>query len=218
MACWAAAASNKAKQQSADTNNLSKVLFATSNDYKLLEARAILPGLEWVSLDDFPQLKALDPAETGKTFAANAELKAREYGEASQALTLAEDSGLEVAALGGEPGIHSARWVSGSDEDRYTTMLAKMAGEPDRSAQYVSVLCLYDPQSKQVEFFRGEVKGKIIDEPRGTGGFGYDPVFVPEGENRTFAELAVIDEKHQYSHRRHALDAFHAWWQQQQNG
>ena len=197
----------------AETNVLADILLATSNPHKLLEVKEILPDINWLSVADFPQLKDIDPEETGDTFSENAQIKAVEYGDNSKVLTLAEDSGLEVAALGGEPGVRSAHWVRGSDEDRYTTLLNKLSNEPNRAARYISVLCLYDPQTKETHFFQGKVSGKIVDQPKGEGGFGYDPVFVPDGETETFAELAESGYKHQHSHRQKALMEFNRWWQ-----
>ena len=193
---------------------MSKILLATGNPHKLLEVKEIVPEIDWLTVADIPALKGLDPEETGNTFEANAEIKAVEYGDAANLLTLAEDSGLEVAALGGEPGVRSARWVVGSDEDRYNTLLTKMKGEENRVARYVSTLCLYDPQTKEKHFFKGQVTGQITNEPRGEAGFGYDPVFVPDGEEKTFAELDENDNKHQHSHRKRSLDEFRRWWQQ----
>lgn len=171
-----------------------------------------MPEINWLTIASFPELKNLDPEETGHTFEANAQLKAIAYGEVAGILTLAEDSGLEVAALGGEPGVRSARWAVGRDEDRYNTLLTKMVGEKNRAARYVSVFCLYDPQTKEKHFFKGQVTGQIIDEPRGKAGFGYDPVFVPDGEEKTFAELDETDQKHQHSHRSRSLAEFKSWW------
>ncbi len=193
------------------------ILFATNNQHKLREVKEILPALQWSFLGDFPQLAGMDPEETGETFEANAKIKAVEFGNASGVLTMADDSGLEVFALDGQPGVRSARWIPGSDEDRYLHLLQQLEGQQDRSAQFVSVLCLYDPRTKTEHFFRGEVQGKIIDEPRGSGGFGYDAVFVPDGDELTYAQLADEGRKHDYNHRRKSLDAFHDWWRQQSN-
>lgn len=192
---------------------MQNILLATSNLHKVLEVKSILPTISWLSVAQFPDLKKINPEENGNTFQANAKIKAVEYGDVSGVLTLAEDSGLEVIALNGEPGIRSARWVKGSDEDRYTALLKAMTGEVNQAARYVSVLCFYDPQTKKINFFQGIVAGKIIDRPRGTGGFGYDPVFVPEGETQTFAQLDELDNKHQHSHRQKSLVKFYNWWQ-----
>jgi XTP/dITP diphosphohydrolase len=194
---------------------MTKILFATNNQHKLKEVKEILPEIDWLFLGDFPQLSKLDPEETGSTFEENAKIKAIEFGEASRVLSMADDSGLEVFALGGQPGVRSARWVPGTNEDRYFFLLQELAGEKNRSAQFVSALCLYDPDKKKEYFFRGEAKGAIAKKSQGSGGFGYDSVFIPAGERLTFAQLAEAGNKHKYSHRRKSLNAFHEWWLRQ---
>jgi XTP/dITP diphosphohydrolase len=190
---------------------LPKILFATGNEHKLAEAREILPELELLSLADFPNLQGLDPSETGTTFEENATIKAKAYGKRAKLPTLAEDAGLMVDALGNEPGVYSARWVAGSDRDRYQTLLKRLGANTNRAARFVAVICLYDPKSSKTECFRGEALGKIALEAKGNNGFGYDPVFVPEGHSKTFGELDTAI-KHQLSHRKKALSAFYEWW------
>lgn len=187
------------------------ILFATSNSHKLNEAQEILADWKVLSLKDFPQLLTLHPKETGATFEENAHIKAIAYGAASGVLTLSEDAGLEVTALNNEPGVYSARWRPGTHEDRYKAVLQALTGVADRNARFVAVVCVYDPLKKETHHFRGEVTGTIAPEARGTGGFGYDPIFIPQGSIKTFAELSA-QEKQAVSHRRRALEQFVAWW------
>ena len=146
-----------------------------------------------------------EPIETGTTFAANAELKARAAAEASGQLALADDSGLVVAALAGEPGIHSARWA-GPDKDFLAAMQKvedELQGKNDRRAHFACALALCWPDGN-LEAFDGAVHGTLVWPPRGTEGFGYDPVFVADGHDLTFGEMNPA-EKHRISHR---ADAF----------
>ena len=142
--------------------------------------------------------------ETGETFEENALIKARAVVEAAGTLAVAEDSGIEIDALGGRPGIHSARWAA--EEDWIPRVLRELeaTGGRDRSARYVAAVALVRPDGREhVE--RGTVEGSIAEAPRGTGGFGYDPIFVPdEGDGRTFAEMSA-EEKHALSHRGRAF-------------
>ena len=146
-----------------------------------------------------------EPEETGETFAANAELKARATALASGQVSLADDSGLAVTALGGRPGIHSARW-GGEGRDFLLAMTRvndELADSPDRSAAFVCALSLAWPDG-HCETVEGRVEGGLVWPPRGAGGFGYDPVFVPTGHENTFGELPAA-VKHAMSHR---ADAF----------
>src|SRR5690606_23978009 len=146
-----------------------------------------------------------DVEETGKTFEANAELKARALFEFANEPALADDSGLEVKTLNGQPGVRSARFAGEpvNHEKNVELLLSKLEGNADRSARFVTVLCLIT-QDKTF-FFEGEVKGVIGTEIKGKGGFGYDPVFIPEGHTRTFAEMSA-EEKNSMSHRRDSLN------------
>lgn len=144
-----------------------------------------------------------EPEETEKTFQGNALLKARAAAKASGAVALADDSGLEVTALGGAPGVYSARWA-GPEKDfglAMETVETKLAasGSTDRSARFVCVLALVHPDGAEL-VFEGEVKGDLVWPPRGDQGFGYDPVFVARGETRTFAEMGTAQKK-ALSHR-----------------
>jgi XTP/dITP diphosphohydrolase len=195
-----------------------RIVVATHNKGKLAEIRDLIApyGFEAVSAGE---LELPEPEETGETFEANAAIKAVAAATASGLPALADDSGLCVAALGGEPGIHSARWA-GEDRDFARAMrnieeLLAAGGTGDRRAHFVAALCLAWPDG-HTETVRGEVHGVLVWPPRGTLGFGYDPMFLPEGETRTFGEMSA-EEKHGLkpgeqglSHRARAFAAFAA--------
>lgn len=191
-----------------------KVLFASRNQGKVAEVSALLQPLGWqvFSVVQVSELAALpDPIETGATFAANAELKARFYTPYWSDAILADDSGLEVLALNGFPGVQSNRWHAGTDSDRCQALLEKLKHEnlmnpEQRAAQFVTTLCWLRSPGAKPEFFTGSVAGTLALEPRGTTGFGYDPLFVPEGFTETFAQLG-IETKNTLSHRARALQA-----------
>jgi XTP/dITP diphosphohydrolase len=151
--------------------------------------------------------------ETGGTFAENAALKATAYAAMSGSLTLADDSGIVVDALGGEPGVRSARFGGPGLDDRERTnlLLNRTAGVPNeqRTARFVCVIAIADDGGESV-CFEGVCEGSLARQPAGDNGFGYDPVFVPAGETRTMAELS-IDEKAAISHRGKALDKAARW-------
>ena len=146
-----------------------------------------------------------EPEETGTTFRANAELKALASAGASGLPALADDSGLAVTALAGAPGIYSARWA-GPEKDFNSAMVKvnrELGAASDRGARFVCALCLAWPEG-HAETFQGEVRGRIVWPPRGDRGFGYDPLFVPDGFDITFGEMTPA-EKHAMSHRAHAF-------------
>jgi len=177
-----------------------RVVIATHNPGKLKEMRELLAayGVEAISAAD---LKLREPDETGNSFVANARIKARAAANAANLPALADDSGLAVEALGGEPGIHSARWA-GKDKDFARAMrlveeklAAQGAKMPDqRRAAFVAALCLAWPGGDD-ECFEGRVEGTLVWPPRGKQGFGYDPMFLPDGFERTFGEMSA-EEKH----------------------
>jgi XTP/dITP diphosphohydrolase len=188
------------------------LVFATHNADKVREVAELAAplGIAVVSASD---LRLPEPEETGSTFEANAILKAAAAAKASGRPAVAEDSGLAVDALGGEPGIYSARWAGAARdfaaamrrvEDELQAAGAKAPDE--RTARFVAVMCLATPDGA-TETWRGEVAGRIVWPPRGTGGFGYDPIFVPDGHDRTFGEMSAT-EKHRLSHRARAFAAF----------
>lgn len=188
---------------------MTTLLVASRNAKKLAELRRVLDaagisGLELVSLDD---VEAFDEApETGATFEENAIAKARDGFAATGLPTLADDSGIAVDALNGMPGVLSARWAGGHGDDtaNYRLLLAQMGDVPDerRGAAFVSACALVAGAEEVV--VRGEWPGVVAREPLGDGGFGYDPVFIPEGETRSAAQLSPA-EKDAASHRGRAL-------------
>jgi XTP/dITP diphosphohydrolase len=181
-----------------------RLVLGTKNKGKLLELREILADLRGVEFLTFAELPFSDVEETGETFLENALLKARSVCREVGLAVLAEDAGLEVAALGGAPGVRSARF-SGELVDyarNNALLLERLRGECDRRARFVAVAALVLPDG---QFFAtsGALRGRIAQEARGAGGFGYDPLFVPDGETRTLAEIPLA-EKNAISHRRAA--------------
>jgi len=175
------------------------LIVASHNPGKVREIADLLKPYH-VAVSSAAELNLTEPVETGLSFAANAELKARSAAQAGKP-ALADDSGLVVAALGGEPGIHSARWA-GPDKDFGKAMRRvedALAGNPDRRAHFACVLALCWPDG-HVESFGGVVRGSLVWPPRGDKGFGYDPMFVPDGHAVTFGEMAPA-AKHKISHR-----------------
>jgi XTP/dITP diphosphohydrolase len=181
-----------------------RLLFATTNAGKLRELRGLVgDAVEVLALSDLPPVP--EPVENGATFEENAELKARAYANATGVPALADDSGLCVDALGGRPGVHSARYAEGSDAARYEKLLRELSGVPDekRTAAFVCALCLALPGQGAARIEVGRCEGRIGHEPRGSHGFGYDPVFLLPG-GKTMAELTK-EEKAGISHRGHAF-------------
>ncbi len=189
-----------------------RLVIASHNPGKVAEIEALLAplGADVVSAGD---LNLPEPEETGSTFAANAELKARAASVASGYPALADDSGLAVEALGGEPGIYSARWakVEGSPEKDFALAMEKvekaLEGVSDRRAHFICALAMAWPNSGDkgdLEIFEGFVHGHLVWPPRGKRGFGYDPMFVPQGHDITFGQMDP-KQKHAISHRAHAF-------------
>lgn len=187
---------------------LPKLVLASTNKGKILEFREILAELplEIVGLADFSAVPEI--IEDGATFAENAVIKAKTIAEATGELTLADDSGLEVDALNGEPGVYSARYgqPGWSDRERYQFLLEKMRGIPvgKRTARFRCAVAIVDPQNNRIEQVDGTVEGVILDSPRGDHGFGYDPVFLIPELGKTMAELTG-EEKNRFSHRGRAV-------------
>jgi len=189
-----------------------KLLIATGNPHKLQEIRAILshPGVELLGMDDVPEMP--DVVEDQDTFEGNAAKKAREIGAFANMWALADDSGLEVDALGGAPGIYSARYA-GEPADyarNNAKLLEELAGVANRSARFRCVIALAAPDGR-TRTVEGRCEGHIIDELRGEEGFGYDPLFVPQGHTMTFAQMPA-DLKNSISHRAEALRAAREAW------
>ena len=184
-----------------------KIVLASRNKHKISELEALLrkyiPDIEILSLDDIGFEG--DIAEDGETFEENAFIKA--YTAAGSGyIGIGDDSGLSVRALGGAPGVYSARYAGehGNDAANNERLLSELANEEDRYAEFVcTVACVLPDDREHGYFFRGTVEGRIIDEYRGHGGFGYDPIFSPDGE-RSFAEMP-LDEKNAVSHRGNAF-------------
>jgi XTP/dITP diphosphohydrolase len=186
-----------------------RLIVATHNPGKLKEIEELLApfGIAAIGARAFG---LAEPDETGTTFEENAALKARAAAAASGLPALADDSGLVVPALGGAPGIYSARWA-GPTKDFGVAMKqveAQLKDESDRRAFFVAVLTLSWPDGA-VESFRGEAHGHLVWPPRGDKGFGYDPIFVPEGGTLTFGEMEPA-AKHRISHRARAFEKFRA--------
>ena len=191
-----------------------KIVFATNNKNKLSEIREILgSGFEVMSLAEIGCHE--DIPETGDTLLDNAVQKARYVFEKYSYDCFADDTGLEVDALDGEPGVHSARYAEGTDHDSNANMdklLRKLGDETRRTARFRTVIALLQKQQSGesagegsvLHIFEGKVEGSIIKEKRGAEGFGYDPIFMPEGYDKTFAELG-LDVKNQISHRARAV-------------
>lgn len=183
-----------------------QLLIATTNSGKLREVQQILGSaqFELFTLGDFPDIEPI--AETGSTFAENASLKACGYARQTNVLTLAEDSGLEIDALGGAPGVRSARFISEttSYEERNRTILDQLENEKHRAARFVSVIAIAGRGGQLLRASTGMCEGRISASVRGTGGFGYDPIFIPNGYDLTFGELPS-GLKNLISHRARAL-------------
>ena len=189
-----------------------ELLIATRNAGKIRELEELLNGfpVKLRSLNDFPGI--VEPEETGATFAENAVLKAVYYARQTELLSLADDSGLEVEALGGAPGVYSARYagVEANDSQRIEKLLEELAAAENRKARFVCAAALAD-SSGEVKFLaEGVCGGRITASPRGTQGFGYDPIFVPEGYAETFGELPG-EVKRRISHRARAMDKIIAY-------
>ncbi|HEY0075246.1 MAG TPA: RdgB/HAM1 family non-canonical purine NTP pyrophosphatase [Abditibacteriaceae bacterium] len=190
-----------------------KLLLATANPHKIREIEELLADspVELISLREFPNLQM--PEETGTTMAANAQLKAVHCARETGLPALADDSGIEVDFLNGEPGVYSARWVEGADEDRTLALLSRLAGVPDelRGARYRCVICVASPGGTILES-EAVCEGRIAHIPQGQNGFGYDPIFeitsatgtAPEEIGKTMAQVPP-EVKAQVSHRARAL-------------
>ncbi|HEX8719979.1 MAG TPA: RdgB/HAM1 family non-canonical purine NTP pyrophosphatase [Pyrinomonadaceae bacterium] len=189
-------------------NRPAELLVATNNAGKVRELSRLLAGLplRLRLLSEFPEVPEAE--ETGTTFAENATLKALHYSSRTGLPALSDDSGLSADALGGAPGVYSARYAGrhATYAERMARLLDELeaAGGDDRRARFVCVIAVADPSAGTLETFEGVCEGRIARAPRGAGGFGYDPLFIPEGHERTFGELPE-EVKHSLSHRARAL-------------
>jgi XTP/dITP diphosphohydrolase len=188
-----------------------KLVLATRNPHKVRELAVLLDGHEVVPLPDDVAL----PPETGETFADNALPKARAAAQATGEVAFGDDSGIEAAALGGAPGVRSARFAGEDATDADNLALLVGRAPPGSALAYVCVIALVDPHTGEETLFEGRCTGTMAAAPRGTGGFGYDPVFVPDDrdDGRTMAELTP-DEKDAISHRGRAARALRAHLEQ----
>ncbi len=188
-----------------------KILVATNNLHKIKEikeivARRVKLKIEFITPKDLNIV--LEPEEIGTTFFENAKIKAEAFYSLTKLPVLADDSGLEVKILNGMPGVSSARFAEAHNDAANRQKLLKLLESTDnREARFVTVAAFYSGQNTQILFFEGECKGKIIRAELGEGGFGYDPIFVPNGYGKTFAELDEL-EKNQISHRANAIYKF----------
>ncbi len=183
-----------------------KFIIATNNKKKLKELAAILSDFNIEALSLAEAGIESDVEETGTTFEENARLKAEAAMKISGLPAVADDSGLQVDALGGEPGIYSARYggdLCKNDTERYEYLLKNMEGKDVRSARFVSTICCMFPDGREI-ITRGEIEGEILKAPRGEGGFGYDPVFFVPEENLSMAEITA-ERKNEISHRARSL-------------
>jgi XTP/dITP diphosphohydrolase len=195
----------------------SELLVATSNPGKIHEIESLLEALplRLRSLNEFPSIREV--AETGATFAENAVLKATGYARQTRLWTLADDSGLEVEALAGAPGVFSARYAGpqASDAARIELLLERLSQTHDSRARarFVCVIAIASPEAQVANVAYGLCEGHIVDAPRGSNGFGYDPIFVPDGYQQTFGEL-TDEVKRSISHRARALLATNSFLRQ----
>lgn len=185
-----------------------QLLLATNNPGKAAELRTLLEGCGWETVTPQDIGLAFDVEETGETYHDNARIKAVAGMRASGLVTLADDSGLEVQALAGEPGVHSARFLGeeATFEQRFAEIQRRLAGLPleQRTCRFVAVVAVADVRTGEARFAEGEVRGLIASEPRGEGGFGYDPIFWSPEQSATFGELPE-HEKDIISHRARAV-------------
>lgn len=188
--------------------NILKIVLASSNPHKVKEINEIVKGnildIEGIENIEFVlPSDGFDPDETGTTFSENSLIKAKAAWELSHTWTLADDSGLCIDALGGKPGIYSARYAE-TPQKRIERVLRELDGISNRKAHFICAMTLISPTGEVAAAYEGICEGSIITEARGINGFGYDPIFLPDGYNQTIAELSE-DEKNRISHRSRAL-------------
>ena len=194
------------------------VVLASHNQKQMVEMKAILSQMGVEVLSQAEVGVDLEPEETGTTFEENARIKAQAVMQATGLPAIADDSGLMVDALGGDPGVYSARYGGPGLDDtgRWQLLLKNMAGESNRACKFVSVICCAFPDGGEV-MARGECPGILAQGPSGDGGFGYDPIFYLPQLGKTMAQLTPA-EKNQISHRARALAGFQKEWERQRHG
>ncbi len=189
-----------------------KLVVASRNKHKVEEIKSIFTNkkIEWLSLDNFPNVP--DIAEDSESFQGNAVKKAVTVALITHCWTLADDSGLEVESLDGRPGVFSARYAgeNATDEENNKKLLNELANSTNRKAAFCCVIAMASPRGR-VQIVEGRCEGKILHSPRGTGGFGYDPIFMPDGFTQTFAEMSS-EIKNSISHRAMALKRAELLW------
>lgn len=191
-----------------------KLVLASDNAHKLKEFRELFRTMDAELLSKAESGFTDEVEETGETFAENAFIKAEAVMRATGLPAIADDSGIAVDALGGEPGVRSARYTGNhadSDRDRYELLLRNLGDHTDRSARFVCALCCVFPNGDTLRA-EGICEGSILTAPRGDNGFGYDPIFLPNGFERSMSEL-TMEEKNAISHRGKALAAFKREWE-----
>jgi len=189
-------------------SNSARLLVATQNKGKQKELKTLLfgCGLELVFPGDIEAVKDLDVDEFGQTIRENSFLKSQAFSKASRLLTISDDSCLEVDTLGGAPGVHSKRFFEGSGSQRNQEIIRQLKEKENRRARYKACLCLVDTsQDSTVLYFEGVIEGNISKTERGSEGFDYDRIFIPEGSSQTFAELGA-EFKNKISHRTQAIN------------
>jgi len=195
------------KNRLRNLKNIKSLLIATNNKGKLSEIKKLLPkNITFYSPEDF---NLIEPLENEKTFEGNAVIKARYCAEKSKLISLSDDSGLEVSVLNGEPGIYSARWAGKNKDFRvaikkiYSEIKKKKLNKKNKARFYCSLAIAFPDGTYKI--FSGTVNGKISQEPKGHNGFGYDPIFIPDGYKKTFGEMKA-DLKDKISHRYRAFN------------
>lgn len=179
------------------------LVVATRNRGKISEFRALLSPF---SIEPLPMPEGVTVVEDGETYSENASKKASAAARATGGWAVADDSGIEIDALDGAPGVHSARFLNGAgDDEKCAKILEMMAGRTRRSARFVVSVVVADPK-RSWYVANAELRGEISLHPRGSNGFGYDPIFIPEGHNQTLAEISTA-EKNRMSHRARAVNA-----------
>ncbi len=194
----------QSKISSKENNKEKTFLVATNNKGKLKELKDHLKNYNILSLEDIKKT-IKEPIENGKTFKNNSLIKAKYYAQKTGYLTIADDSGLCVNALDGRPGVFSSRYAEGSAQKGYEKLLKELENMSDRSAYFQSVITLFDPASDKYEQFEGTCEGNISNAPSGENGFGYDPVFIPKGLDKSFGKCSP-QEKYSFDHRKKAID------------